>query len=48
MRKSIKKIYVVFPNGEIKHTTLYEGQFILNNNKQQPVKQIKNIGYTFL
>lgn len=47
MRKSIKKIYVVFPNGEIKHTTLYEGQFILNNNKQQPVMK-KRIGYIFV
>lgn len=45
MRKAIKKIYVIFPSGDIKYTTLYEGNFILYNNKQQPVKQFKNIGY---
>lgn len=47
MRKAIKKIFVVLPNNDIKRTTLYEGDFILHNNKKQPVMK-KRIGYIFV
>lgn len=45
MNKPIKKIYVLFPDGEVKRRTLYEGNYILDCRKKYPVKQLLRKGW---